>query len=170
MINPCKKYIQWRSIWNKFYRHAIMWGVLYSKWKRTHCKKPLSCKDHALWKLFAIFPSPAGMSLTKLFLAGNNLIISGQREFGKWHPGWGWEYRESFFTVRDLYSSKDKSRLKAVLLYLWRTNLKPTGGFYSNAYTDFCISKLAPWYNYELLFTQYLDYVNNTYPQSVFQY
>ncbi len=27
------------------------------------------------------FPSPAGMSLTKLSLAGNNLIIPGQGEF-----------------------------------------------------------------------------------------
>jgi hypothetical protein len=31
----------------------------------------------------AIFPSQAGMSLTKLSLTGNNLIISGQEEFGK---------------------------------------------------------------------------------------
>jgi hypothetical protein len=31
---------------------------------------------------FEVFPSPAGMSLTKLFLAGNNLIIPGQGEFG----------------------------------------------------------------------------------------
>ncbi len=28
------------------------------------------------------------LSLTNLPLAGNNLIISGQGEFGKWHPGW----------------------------------------------------------------------------------
>jgi hypothetical protein len=37
-------------------------------------------------KSFSIFPSPAGMSLTKLFLGGNNLydvIIPGQGEFGK---------------------------------------------------------------------------------------
>ncbi len=33
-----------------------------------------------LKKSFAVFPSPAGVSL---FLAGNNLIIPGQREFGK---------------------------------------------------------------------------------------
>jgi hypothetical protein len=33
-------------------------------------------------KWFANFPSPAGMSLTKHSLAGNNLIISGQGEFG----------------------------------------------------------------------------------------
>jgi hypothetical protein len=38
----------------------------------VHCKK-----------ILAVFPSPAGMSLTKLSLAGNNLIISGQGEFGK---------------------------------------------------------------------------------------
>jgi hypothetical protein len=37
-----------------------------------HCKKRL-----------AIFPSPAGMSLTKLSLAGNNLIIPAQGGFGK---------------------------------------------------------------------------------------
>jgi hypothetical protein len=37
----------------------------------VHCKKRLT-----------IFPSPAGMSLTKLFLDGNNLIISCQGEFG----------------------------------------------------------------------------------------
>jgi hypothetical protein len=40
-----------------------------------------------------IFPSPAGMSLTKLFLAGNNLIIPGQGEFGKGHLGRGPENR-----------------------------------------------------------------------------
>jgi hypothetical protein len=36
-----------------------------------HCKKRL-----------VIFPSPAGMSLTKLSLARKNSIISGQEEFG----------------------------------------------------------------------------------------
>ncbi len=36
-----------------------------------HCKKRL-----------AVFPSPAGMLLTKLSLAGNNLVIPGQKEFG----------------------------------------------------------------------------------------
>jgi hypothetical protein len=29
-----------------------------------------------------IFLSPAGVSLTKLFLTGNNLILPDQREFG----------------------------------------------------------------------------------------
>jgi hypothetical protein len=33
-------------------------------------------------KRFEIFLSPAGMSLTKLSLAGNNLIIPAQGEFG----------------------------------------------------------------------------------------
>jgi len=42
-----------------------------------HCKKRLT-----------VFPSPAGISLTKLPLARNNLIIPGQGEFGKGHPGW----------------------------------------------------------------------------------
>jgi hypothetical protein len=39
---------------------------------QLHCKKRL-----------AIFPSPARMSLTKLSLAGKNVIIPGQGEFGK---------------------------------------------------------------------------------------
>jgi hypothetical protein len=43
-----------------------------------HCKKRLT-----------VFLSPAGMSLTKLSLVGNNLIIPSQEEFGKRHPGWG---------------------------------------------------------------------------------
>jgi hypothetical protein len=33
-------------------------------------------------KSLAIFPFPAGLSLTKLSLAGNNLSIPGQGEFG----------------------------------------------------------------------------------------
>jgi hypothetical protein len=37
-----------------------------------HCKKRLP-----------IFPSPAGMSLTKLYLGGKNLIIPRQGEFGQ---------------------------------------------------------------------------------------
>jgi hypothetical protein len=37
----------------------------------------LHCK-----KMLAIFPSPAGMSLTKLSQAGNYFIIPGQGEFG----------------------------------------------------------------------------------------
>ncbi len=36
-----------------------------------HCKKR-----------FVIFPSPAGVSLTKLSVAGNDLVIPGQGEFG----------------------------------------------------------------------------------------
>ena len=36
-----------------------------------------------LKKKLLIFPSPAGMSLAKLSLAGKNEIIPGQGEFGK---------------------------------------------------------------------------------------
>ncbi len=39
------------------------------------------------------------MSLTKLSLAGNILIIPGQGEFGKWYPGWG---RKTFFYSEQL--------------------------------------------------------------------
>ncbi len=39
------------------------------------------------------------MSPTNLSLAGDNHIITGKGEFGKWHPGWGRENRWPFFTV-----------------------------------------------------------------------
>jgi hypothetical protein len=38
--------------------------------------------DYTVKKKMIVFPVPAGMSLTKLSLAGNNLIIPGQGEFG----------------------------------------------------------------------------------------
>ncbi len=40
--------------------------------RKMHCKKGL-----------AVFTSPAGMSLIKLFLGGNNLVFPAQREFGQ---------------------------------------------------------------------------------------
>ncbi len=52
---------------------------------RTHIINCLHCKKK-------VIPSPAGMSLTKLSLSGNNLIIPGQGKFDKWHP--------SFYSVQ----------------------------------------------------------------------
>ncbi len=46
-------------------------GKICGMWT-VHCKKESP-----------VFPSPAGMSLTKFSLAKNNLIIPGQGEFGK---------------------------------------------------------------------------------------
>jgi hypothetical protein len=43
---------------------------------------PKKKREYTVKKRLAIFPSPAGMSQTKLSLAENNLIISGQGEFG----------------------------------------------------------------------------------------
>jgi hypothetical protein len=52
---------------------------VYGVFKKAVCDfLPLHCK-----RSFSIFPSPAGRSLTKLSLDGNNLIIPGQGEFGK---------------------------------------------------------------------------------------
>jgi hypothetical protein len=50
---------------------AIFLPKKVSKKVMEHCKKRLR-----------IFLSPAGMSLTQLSLAGNNLIFPGQSEFG----------------------------------------------------------------------------------------
>ncbi len=44
--------------------------ILFLQEMCLHCKKGL-----------AVFPSPAGMSLIKLFLGGNNLVFPAQREF-----------------------------------------------------------------------------------------
>jgi hypothetical protein len=52
--------------------------------------------QYTVKKILSIFLSPAGKSLTKLSLDGNNLIIPGQGEFGKWHPGWGRDNRWPF--------------------------------------------------------------------------
>ncbi len=54
--------------------------------------RPIHCK-----KKLAIFPSPAGMSRTKLFLAENNLITPVQGEFGLWHHSWGGKIANLFF-------------------------------------------------------------------------
>ncbi len=63
--------------------YSVFRGInLGRKFPILHCKKRL-----------ATFPSPAGMSPTKLSLVGNNLIIAAQGEFGKWHPCWGRENR-----------------------------------------------------------------------------
>ncbi len=58
-------WLEWREMGRKV-RESV------AKSERVHCKKRLT-----------IFPSPAGMSLTKLSQAGNNLSIPGQGEFGK---------------------------------------------------------------------------------------
>jgi hypothetical protein len=50
-------------------RRCLFKGLLFGK-KIVHCKKEL-----------AIFPSQAGMSLTKLSLGGKKLIIPAQEEF-----------------------------------------------------------------------------------------
>jgi hypothetical protein len=61
------------------------------------------------------------MPLTKLSLAGKNLIIPGHGEFGKLHPGWGWENCQPFFTMYIMHSEAlthdDLSTLKW-LMYL----------------------------------------------------
>jgi len=44
-----------------------------------------------------------GFVLTKFWLklpgTGKGWIIPGQGEFGKWHPGWGWESAKPFVTL-----------------------------------------------------------------------
>ncbi len=70
ICKKCKKHtgtaVHQYNLWGK-------WGGANSVKERDfeHCKKRL-----------AFFLFPAGMSLSKLSLAGNNLIIPGQEEFG----------------------------------------------------------------------------------------
>ncbi len=63
--------------------------------KETHCKKRLP-----------VFPSPAGMSLTKLSLAGINLIIPVQGEFGKWHTSSGGKTANLFYIAEKSGASR----------------------------------------------------------------
>ncbi len=46
------------------------------------------------------------MSLIKLSLGRNNLIIPAQGEFDQWHPGWGRENGKTFFTVISIYNGE----------------------------------------------------------------
>ncbi len=86
---------------------------LDKKWIYTIRTTPSIYLSSTLWKKVSNFPTPAGMSLTILSLAGNNqiipareslvsnipagdgktlnLIIPCQGEFGKWHRRWGRE-------------------------------------------------------------------------------
>ncbi len=75
----------------------------------------LQCRSNTGWrytlvhrkKKFTSFPSPAGMSLTKLPLDRNNSVMTSLFPPGRvwwWHPGWGRETREPFFYGVDLQS------------------------------------------------------------------
>jgi hypothetical protein len=62
--------------------------LLFQKLNTLLCIKKQTRNRHAKRYLFTvknltIFPSPAGMSLTKLSLDGNSLIIPVQGEFGQ---------------------------------------------------------------------------------------
>ncbi len=76
------------------------------KWAHLPQLQVYTVQSHILQrkKSISIFPSLAGMSLTKLSLGRNNLYMTSlfpPREslVGKSHPGWGREYRKAFFTV-----------------------------------------------------------------------
>jgi hypothetical protein len=64
--------------------------------------------------MLAIFPSPAGMSLTKLPMAGNNLIIPG-------HDSWDWKIPYHCYSTlyrQDLYFSFDCPPLRSFLYFV----------------------------------------------------
>jgi len=54
------------------------------------------------------------MSLNKLSLARNNLIIPGQGEFGLWHTGWGLKNRKPFLQCRWLRPHQSFARLTKI--------------------------------------------------------
>ncbi len=107
-------------------------------WGYLHCKKRL-----------AVFPSPAGMSLTKLSLVGNNLIIPGQGEFGKWHPHLGRKTANLFYSVghvlRILCTLSEESHTN-LLNKKKPPNNKPiqageTNGWYADSYLRTYLTK-----------------------------
>ncbi len=50
----------------------------------------VSNSHYTVKKRLAVFPSPAGMSLTELSLAGNNDVPAGDGKFSKLLPAVGW--------------------------------------------------------------------------------
>jgi hypothetical protein len=71
------------SISQYFYQPLI--ATASQKKKKLGWSKTVFCQLCMLHckKMLAVLPSPAGMSLTKISLDGNNLNYSGQGEFGK---------------------------------------------------------------------------------------
>ncbi len=77
----------WAGPWAALFPRGIRWGPGWRGGRspcsgRTRTLEPIQNQLYTVKKRFAIFPSPAGMSLTKLSLAGNNLNIPVQGEFG----------------------------------------------------------------------------------------
>ncbi len=70
--------------------------------------------------MLPIFPTPGGMSLTKLSLAGNISIIPGQGEFGQWHPAWGLENQHPSFLILFWYYGYPHTTLNDVWLFLMK--------------------------------------------------
>ncbi len=85
-----------RDTWSKIPTYCL--NLRASPCPKNNCMDKI-LQYGTLSKNVIDFPSPAGLSLTKLSLAGNNQLIPGQGEFGYWHPGWGRENRWTLFTV-----------------------------------------------------------------------
>jgi len=66
-----------------FHDNEKSWGTKNSWSIQLHCKQ--------------IFTRFLDFFLPNLSGTGTGYIIPGQGEFGKWHYGWGWEYRKTFF-------------------------------------------------------------------------
>jgi hypothetical protein len=74
-----------------------------SKLDRRHTGRLRKERQHPK-KSFLIFPSPAGLSLTKLYLGGNNDVIyklfPPRESLVSDIPAWGREYLKAFFTAK----------------------------------------------------------------------
>ena len=71
---------------------ALVWNIYLARASRQGSRSTFSQlvvkgqnakKPYTVKKRLAVFPSPAGMSLIKLSLAGNNLIFPDHGEFDK---------------------------------------------------------------------------------------
>jgi hypothetical protein len=80
IIGNCLKLLRCKNTKNvKFFAPSCSRYNFFSQLILQKCLK----RGYTVKKRLKIFPSPAGMSLTRLSLARNNFIIPGEREFGK---------------------------------------------------------------------------------------
>jgi hypothetical protein len=81
-IRTTQLYHDTPKVINRYMHYAYLSEILYTIKKAFRYSRPLpGCHlPNSSWIIF-------------------DVIIPAQGEFGKSHPGWGWEYRKAFFTV-----------------------------------------------------------------------
>jgi hypothetical protein len=113
-------------------------------------RRYLYIRRYTVKKRLMNFPSPAGMSLTKLSLGGIILIIPGQGEFGKWHPGWGGKIAILFLQCTGMLCMCCARCSVITGLMICKNGTVWKSSVFSTATVVFCMHKYAVWCSAEV--------------------